>query len=315
MSNQINDGLTDEEREGMEDLAADGEIDTTPEPEEPADDRPWLAADREAMKGLLTDEELEALKDDEDEGGDDDPAPEQDSAGDDTTKQAADPDPVQQPAAEPAAATAGLTAEELAEVKAATRSELDKLQDQYDDGELTRDELRQKQAAALAAEDQAVQDAIARKSDALEAERAEAFVTTHREAAKVFFAKNPALQQDSAVLMRFDTLQQQVQNDPDFAGKNSMEIFAEAKARLVDEANRKGQSIPGVTDAPKRPTHATRQLPPNMADIPAVASNTPPVSRLAAIAAKIDSADTITGEKIMASLTPEERDMILEGNY
>lgn len=325
VNTENNDALTDEEREAVAELEAEG---AQAQPAAEEDDRPWLEEARASRAELLTDEELRALsdEDDEDEGGEEDDGgagPDDDATQDDAdieAQQLDDTPPAaqepQRPASQaPAPEEVKLTAEETKAIDAKIADALDKLDDQYDDGELTREELKAERARVLESRGAEVDTALAAKRDAAEEARNEAFATSHVAAAKVFLAKNPGLRSNDAVMARFDQLQKQVQVDPAFASTDSMAIFEEAKARLVDEANRQKKTIPGVTNPPKRPSHATRQIPPSMSDIPAAADNTPQMSRLAAMAKRIDSADTLEAERLMSTLSPEEQDAVLEGRY
>lgn len=310
--------LTDEEREAVEAVEAEAEAQTAEtqaveDDEAKADDRPWLDEARSAMRDFLTDEELAALSED----GDDDKPSEAVEAAAEQAQEAEESAPAETALESPAPPAADLSPDDIAALKADTQAKLDALVDQYDEGDLTREQLREKQAEILRAEEAAIASAREAKAVEIETQRAERFVQAHIEAAKTFLAANPALGQDKAVLGRFDVLQQQVQNDPAFEGKDSMAIFAEAKARLADEARRAGKTIPGITESSKRPTHITREIPPNISGIPAAAQNQPEGSRLGMLARQIEAAfdagDPVKAERLMARLSPEDQDAILQG--
>lgn len=318
-----NDQLTEIEREAIEeDTAAPVQAPDIEAEGETAEDRPWLDDARQQMREFLTDEELAALSEDDDEAEDEDESEaatdQAEPTGADDVQQnetQAEPDEAPEPEQAKAKLAPELTAEELAEIQAQTQAEIDKLDDLYDDGELTREELRARRRDVLSAEKDAISARQEAKASEIAEQQASAFQESHRAAAKVFFAKNTALTQDNDVLQRFDVLQQQVQVDPKFQGKTSAAIFEEAKQRLVDEARREGRTIAGLTSSPKRPRHATRDVPPTVRNIPATAPNAPEGSELAQVANRIMNADPVTAEKLMARLTPDQQDRILQGDF
>ena len=304
----INDALTDIEREALELEEAALQADPGDEtPEAKKDDTPWLADARADLKGLLTDEELAALALDEDEGGEDEVTP------------PADPEPA--PAAQPEPEKVepepviDLTAEDMAKIKADTAKKMDELDDKYDLGDLTREELRAERARILAAEVEAAEALRQERAADAEEKSYAARVETYKAEAKAFFAANPGIAK-AEVLPRFDTIQKQVQQDPDFAGKKPADIFTEAKARLADEARRQGKVIPGLTDPPPRKTHVTREIPPSLGAVPVAAVNTPEGSELSKIINDImNEADPEVYEAKFNRLTPEQQDRALRGDY
>lgn len=322
------DHLTDDERDAIEEAAVD-EGAQPPGDEVPADDRPWLA-DARPDKSLLTDEELAALADDDEGDGDGDDT---DGAGDDTTPAAeggeaeteeAPPEgevTEEAPAAEAepraVAPTANdLTPEEVAAIEAKIDEKIEAATEAYDSGDMTREELREAIREARAEGQQSVQSALAEKANAAAEAQAQAWAEGHQAAAKAFLTANPGIAQDKTVLARFDVLQQQVQSDPMFSGKDSKAIFAEARARLVDEAARTGKTIPGVSKPGKRPAHATRDIPPSINSLPAAAPNAPEGSRLAQMATQFDNApDEAARERLWNRMTREEQDRILANDY
>lgn len=327
MTTTDTDHLTDDERDAIEEAAMD-EGAPPPGDETKVDDRPWLA-DARPDKSLLTDEELAALSDD-DEGDADDT--DDAGAGDDTTPAAdaggeVEEEPLEgevreeAPAAEAepraVAPTANdLTPEEVAAIEAKIDEEIEAATEAYDSGDMTREELREAIREARAEGQRSIQSALAEKANAAAEAQAQAWAEGHQAAAKAFLTANPGIAQDKTVLARFDVLQQQVQSDPMFAGKDSKAIFAEARARLVDEAARTGKTIPGVSKPGKRPAHATRDIPPAINSLPAAAPNAPEGSRLAQMANQFDNApDEAARERIWARMTREEQDRLLAGDY
>ena len=323
------DHLTDDERDAIEEAAMD-EGAPPPSDEAPVDDRPWLA-DARPDKSLLTDEELAALSDDNEGDGDDpsdaeagdDSTPAADAGGEAETEEAPPEGEVREeaPAAEAEPRTVAptandLTPEEVAAIEAKIDEEIEAATEAYDSGDMTREELREAIREARAEGQRSIQSALAEKANAAAEARAQAWAEGHQAAAKAFLTANPGIAQDKTVLARFDVLQQQVQSDPMFSGKDSKAIFAEARARLVDEAARTGKTIPGVSKPGKRPAHATRDIPPSINSLPAAAPNAPEGSRLAQMATQFDNApDEAARERIWGRMTREEQDRILAGDY
>lgn len=313
--------LTDEERDAIAELEAEEASAGIPEDDpdakgevsgDPRKDRAWLDEDRDRFKSTLTDAELAALSGEDDE------------AGDDETEAPADAAPVEQqnvtqtPPSDPSdpsdrrEAAPDLTEDEVRAIRDETLKALAAATTDYEDGELTGEELAAKQREILDGERGRIEDAVNAKIEQRDQEAHEARRQAFHDEAGKFFRDNPILA-SAAHLEAFDNFNMLVQRDPRNASLSPRQLLDKAKDLYAADAATRNEYIPGVSKAGPRPKHATREAPPTLGRVPAAAVNEPEGSRLAAIAREIDSADSERAEQIMASLTASERDAILSG--
>jgi hypothetical protein len=283
-----------------------------------------MADDEQHILGLMSDEELAALRGEDDDEGDegDDPAPAQ--AGDDGTAidSAAEDAPV---ASQPAQVE--LTTEQLADIDRRVKEARTEARKAWQDGDLTDEEFDAAIDQAEALRQTAAQELMQESAeDAAEREflqRKEAFVPV----AKEYLTKDfPALA-SAEHLEGFDRHVRAVTSNPLHAGKTPRQQLDLARKLYVAEvedvldvtalrgAGKAPAAKPAATPAPK-PTVATtqaakppkREVVPTLARVPAAAANLTSDGKYGALQAEFDAADAAGREKLMARMSPEERE-------
>ncbi|MBN8294555.1 hypothetical protein JI664_21460 [Rhodobacter sp. NTK016B] len=341
MPPEADDHLTDEEREALADVDPEEQaaLDLPDEPD--GDDEPWHDEERERLKGHLTDDELKALAEDyedaghvlSDEEANDQPGDANDD--DDDANGAADDDPAQQPAADhddaqraPAvpeqrheaepAKVPELTDEERAAIRGDTREKIKALRQEYDDGERTEEELDSAIADAFDAEKAAFDEAINAK---LQEAAEQAHAARQAEFSKdvtAFQEKNPDLFAPGTI-EAYDAFVRAVSSAPG-AEKLSNQQILERSRDAYHASIGKAPTPKTPSPAPKqqdrgnggKPKPTQRNLPPTLNHIPAAEPNDVRGDSLAAMARRIDAADPLEAERLMATLTEDQRDRLME---
>lgn len=292
-------------------------------PDDPTVDDDLLAADEAALNEqapeVYDEADLERLTDAEraalTANYDDEPAAEPEPEPEDA------PVPEPEPAAVPAAAQPPQAGPDLDAYKAALDAEkaslpaaLSALQDRYDDGELTREELAAAQAAAVAEVGQRA---------AIEADN-----KRWADTCRVFVAANPGFLAD-AHRDGFNAEVEIVTADPRFAALSmdqQLALAAKRYAASVTDAEAaaltlagaaapqpapKAAAAPAATPDGRTPKPLAPQPVPTLHNVPAETID-PNISNVAALAARIDrETDPEARERIMAALPDHLLDQVL----
>lgn len=277
--------------------------------------------ERDHVLGLLSDEELAALADEDDSAEDTEiaaaPATENELDGDDAAQQAAEP------AAEPAKAqqvTHDLTAEDLAAINEAAKTARQEALDKWRDGDLTDDELQEAIDAAEQAKEDARQQAIAAKEQEAQAEAFERRKATFIETAKTYLNDDYPDLKSTAHIARFDRHVRFVTTSEEYAGMNDRQLLEAAHRLYISECEVLGIKAPPIktsnAKAAATPPAAAQPQPkakppvvPTLARVPAAAANPASDGKFGALQARLDACTTADeAERLMASLSPEERE-------
>jgi hypothetical protein len=320
--------LTDEDQTETDQTAAgEDEDDAGDQDGDTYDIRDELDDNDKHVLGLLTDEEIAALA--EDEGGEDEPDPEEDAddagqadasaAPDDQVQDAAKPDP--EPQAQPAQVE--LTEDEITQINEAAKAARKEAMDKWRDGDLTDDELQEQMDAAERAREEARQQIIADRQQQAEDEAFEQRQAAFHEVARDYLTKDYPDLATPAHLAEFDRHVRSVTVSPRFAGKTPREMLEAAHRLYIAEAEVLGIEAPPLKGAAKSaapapkaepkpaPKPAARKKPeivPTLARVPAAATNSAADGKWGALQAKFDAcgSDVRAQEKLLSTLSEEE---------
>lgn len=275
------------------------------------DERAW------AKSGILSDEELAALSEGDEEGDAETDEPEAPPAANEQ-QNATQTDAAATPPADDLPAT--LTEEQIAKIDedfaAAQKSALD----EWRDGMLTDAELEAKLADARKAARDAERAAIEAIRDAQAEAAWNRRVQAFQAEAQTFLNDNPHLKGEREI-KRFDQIVRQVTGDPDLVALTDREKLELAAERYEADARRLKLALPAGKPKPKaeakaeappaqKPESPLRQAVPTLANVPVAAANSATDGKWSALQAQFDELEgnPHAQERFLERLTDEERE-------
>ncbi|SDX73777.1 hypothetical protein [Roseicitreum antarcticum] len=314
--------------EAAEADAADQDIDQDAAENDGYDIRDDLDDSNKHVLGLLSDEELAALNDDEDDDeGDDDPdaeaAGEEDQPeAEDTAKadvdaeQEADEGPDATAQAQPAQVE--LTAQQLADIKAAEKAARTAAMEKWKDGELTDDELDSEWEAAAEAAHAKTQEIQNQHVQQKAQQDWDQVVETFHNDARSYLTGNPDLKKPEHIA-EFDRHVKAVTASPRYDNMTNTQKLAAAHKLYLAEAETLGFEAPPLVKAPApnpkpaavpAPKRAAKrpEIVPTLNKIPAAASNSEADGKYGQLEALMDTGTPEQIEAAMARLSPDERE-------
>lgn len=182
-------------------------------------------------------EGMAAADAEDDEEGDDDPAPQEEEPA---PQEEEEPAPQEQERAQPRVSTTELD-KQLADL----RTQDDELLDQYDDGDLTREELSAKRAELQQQADQLT------AQKAIEADRAEQEMKQWKSSVGSYLKEYPGLKDDK-VIEAFDAEVRAVTSSRAYADMSYQQQLALAHKRLAATSEDIGLDVPPLKGAKKK---------------------------------------------------------------